>query len=69
MNQSESGTEKSERKTNNKPQTNDAREQTAIGCLYSDIHTRSESNNPNTPQLQWRQKRLKKLKQHTNQMK
>ena len=48
MNQSERGTEKSQRKTNNKPQTNDARKQTAIDCLYSEIHTRSNSNNPNS---------------------
>ena len=48
MNQSERSTEKSERKTNNRPQKNDARKQTAIDCLYSDIHTRSNSNNLNS---------------------
>ena len=47
MSQAERGTEKRERKTNNKPQTNDARKQTAIDCLYSDIHTRSNSSDPN----------------------
>ena len=51
MNQSESGTEKSERKTNNKPRTNDARHQTAIDCLYSDVHTHSNSNNLNNIKL------------------
>ena len=38
---------KSERKTTKKLKTNDARQQTAIDCLYSDIHTRSNSNNLN----------------------
>ena len=46
-NQSESGTENNERKANNKPRTNDARQQTAIDCLYSDTYTRSSSNNAN----------------------
>ena len=45
--QSENGTAKSERKSNNEPLTNDTRKQTAIDCLYSDVHTRSNSNKPN----------------------
>ena len=44
LNQSERGTERSERKTKIKQQTNDARKQTAIDCLYSDIHTRCNPN-------------------------
>ena len=44
-NQSESGTENNDSKANNKPRTNDARQQTAIYCLYSDTYTRSSSNN------------------------
>ena len=43
--QSENGTEKSERKSNNEPLTNDTRKQTAIDCLYSDVHTTGEENN------------------------
>ena len=39
-NQSESRTEKSETKANNKPRTNDARQQIAIDWLYIDTHTR-----------------------------
>ena len=49
-NQSEIGTENNERKANKKPRTNDARQQTAIGCLYSDTYTRSSSNNVNNLQ-------------------
>ena len=49
-NQLESGTENNERKANNKPRTNDARQQTAIDCLYSDTYTRSSSNNVNNIQ-------------------
>ena len=45
--QSENGTEKSERKSNNEPLTNDTRKQTAINCLYSDVHTRSNPNKSN----------------------
>ena len=45
--QIECGTEKSERKTKYRPRTNDARQQTATDCLYSDTHKRSNSNNLN----------------------
>ena len=72
MNQSERGTEKSERKTNLKPQTNDARKQTAIDCLYSDIHTRSNSNNPNSVKhttITMDAKTIEKSKQRINQLK
>ena len=47
IHQIERGTEKSERKTNKKLRTNDARQQTAIDCLYSDTHIRSNSNKLN----------------------
>ena len=50
LNQSENATEQNERKANNKPRTNDARQQTAIDCLYSDTYTRSSSNNVNNIQ-------------------
>ena len=45
--QSENGTEISERKSNNEPSTNDTREQTAIDCLNSAVHTRSKPNKLN----------------------
>ena len=45
--QPENGAEKSERKSNNEPFTNDTRKQTAIDCLYSDVHTRSNPNKSN----------------------
>ena len=44
-NQSESRTEKSEPKANNKPLTNDARQRIAIDCLYIDTHTRIDDKN------------------------
>ena len=47
INQSENKTEKSERKVNNKPRTNDTRQQTAIDCLHSDTHARKYSSEPN----------------------
>ena len=50
LNQSENATEQSDRKANNKPRTNDARQQTALDCLYSDTYTRSSSNNVNNIQ-------------------
>ena len=50
LNQSENATEQNERKANNKPRTNDARQQKAIDCIYSDTYTRSSSNNVNNIQ-------------------
>ena len=68
-NQSESGSENNERKANNKARTNDARQQTAIDCLYSDTYTRSGSNNVNNIQhtkFTMDAKQSKTSKQNTN---
>ena len=45
--QSETRTEKSERKANNKPRTSDARKRTATDCLNTVTLTRSHSHNQN----------------------
>ena len=44
INQSEHGTDKSDRKTNKRPRTNDAGQQTAIDGFYSDTHACLNSN-------------------------